>query len=97
MDPVKVAAVQASPVLLDRDETIAKVVALAEKAAAEGARLVAFPEAFVPGYPDWVWASRQQFDPVGHYNRPDIFRLCVDTSPRPAVTEFNSLRSHDEN
>ena len=25
--------------------------------------------------------------PVGHYNRPGIFRLCVDTSPRPAVTE----------
>ena len=24
---------------------------------------------------------------VGHYNRPDIFRLCVDTSSRPAVTE----------
>ena len=58
MDPVKVAAVQAAPVLLDRDETIAKVVALAEKAAAEGARLVAFPEAFVPGYPDWVWRTR---------------------------------------
>jgi hypothetical protein len=56
--PVKVAAVQAAPVLLDRDETIAKVVALAEKAAAEGARLVAFPEAFVPGYPDWVWRTR---------------------------------------
>ena len=41
--------------------------------------------------------SRQQFDPVGHYNRPDIFRLCVDTSPRPAVTESNSLGSHDDN
>ena len=57
MDAVKVAAVQAAPVLLDRDETIAKVVTLAEKAATEGARLVAFPEAFVPGYPDWVWRS----------------------------------------
>jgi len=58
MEPVKVAAVQAAPVLLDRDETLGKVVALAEKAAAEGARLVAFPEAFVPGYPDWVWRTR---------------------------------------
>ena len=58
MEPVKVAAVQAAPVLLDRDETIGKVVALAEKAAAEGARLVVFPEAFVPGYPDWVWRTR---------------------------------------
>jgi len=58
VEPVKVAAVQAAPVLLDRDATIGKVVALAEKAAAEGARLVAFPEAFVPGYPDWVWRTR---------------------------------------
>ena len=97
MDPVKVAAVQAAPVLLDRDGTIDKVVTLAEKAATEGARLVAFPEAFVPGYPDWVSTSRQQFDPVGNYSRPDIFRLCVDTSPHPAFNEFNSLRSHDEN
>ena len=55
---VTVAAVQAAPVLLDREATIGKVVALAEKAAAEGARLVAFPEAFVPGYPDWVWRTR---------------------------------------
>src|SRR4029077_19213245 len=55
---VTVAAVQAAPVLLDREATIGKVVALAEKAAAAGARLVAFPEAFVPGYPDWVWRTR---------------------------------------
>ena len=58
MQPVKVAAVQAAPVLLDRDATISKVVALAEQAAAEGARIVAFPEAFIPGYPDWVWRTR---------------------------------------
>ena len=56
--PVTVAAVQATPVLLDRDATIGKVVALTEQAAAQGARLVVFPEAFVPGYPDWVWRTR---------------------------------------
>jgi nitrilase len=57
-EPVTVAAVQAAPVFLDRDATIAKVVALTEQAAAQGARLVVFPEAFVPGYPDWVWRTR---------------------------------------
>jgi len=58
MSPVTVAAVQAAPEFLDRDATIGKVVALAGEAASRGARLVAFPEAFVPGYPDWVWRTR---------------------------------------
>jgi nitrilase len=30
-------------------------------------------------------ASRQQFDPVGHYGRSDVLRLTVDTDARPAV------------
>jgi nitrilase len=54
---VLVAAVQATPVFLDRDATVEKVVELTAKAAAEGAGLVAFPEAFVPTYPDWVWRT----------------------------------------
>lgn len=37
-----------------------------------------------------VLAARRQFDPVGHYNRPDIFRLYVDTSTRSAVVEMRS-------
>jgi nitrilase len=32
-----------------------------------------------------VRAARRFFDPVGHYNRPDIFQLQVDTRPRPSV------------
>ena len=51
----KIAAVQGTPVFLDRAATVEKACALIEKAAGEGARLVVFPEAFIPGYPDWVW------------------------------------------
>lgn len=54
-EAVRVAAVQASPVFLDREGTLERVRALTLEAAGEGARLVTFPEAFVPGYPLWVW------------------------------------------
>jgi nitrilase len=35
---------------------------------------------------DQVAEMRRLFDPTGHYNRPDVFSLKVDTSSRPAVT-----------
>jgi nitrilase len=41
-----------------------------------------------------VRAARRLFDPVGHYHRPDIFRLTVDTRPRPAVV-IRQLASED--
>jgi nitrilase len=53
--PFIAAAVQASPVYLDREATIDKACGLIADAASQGARLIVFPEAFVPGYPDWVW------------------------------------------
>jgi nitrilase len=52
-----IAAVQAAPVFLDREGTIERVARLTKEAVAGDARLVAFPEAFVPGYPDWVWRT----------------------------------------
>ena len=52
---VTVAAVQATPTFLDRDATVERLIASTEEAAAWGARLIVFPEAIVPGYPDWVW------------------------------------------
>ena len=48
---VKVAVVQAAPVLFDRDATVAKTCRLAAEAAAEGAKLILLPEAFIPAYP----------------------------------------------
>jgi nitrilase len=32
-----------------------------------------------------VGAQRRQMDPTGHYNRPDVFQLVVDTRARQAV------------
>ena len=58
MRTVLAAAVQATPVFLDREATVEKVCRLAKEAAAFGAELIVLPEAFVPGYPDWVWRSQ---------------------------------------
>ena len=48
---VTVAVVQAAPVLFDRAATVAKACQLTREAAAQGAQLVLFPEAFIPCYP----------------------------------------------
>ncbi|HET6318046.1 MAG TPA: carbon-nitrogen hydrolase family protein [Chloroflexota bacterium] len=48
---VRAAVVQATPVLLDRDATCRKACQLIEQAAEQGARLILFPEAFIPAYP----------------------------------------------
>lgn len=47
------ATVQASPVFLNKDKTINKVISLMNKAAKNKAELVVFPEAFIPTYPFW--------------------------------------------
>jgi nitrilase len=54
--PFTVAAVQAAPVFMDRDATVAKACDLIREAGSEGARVIVFPEAYIPTYPDWVWA-----------------------------------------
>ncbi len=55
-EPFVVAAAQVSPVFLDREATITRACDTVVDAAARGARLVVFPEAFVPAYPLWVWS-----------------------------------------
>jgi len=55
--PVKVACVQAEPVVLDREATVDKLARLTAEAAGEGALLLVFPEAFIPVYPSSIWAK----------------------------------------
>ena len=78
---VVAAAVQAAPVFLDRDATIEKADRLIKEAAAAGAGLVVFPEAFLPGYPDWVWRTTPWSDGAW-YER--LYDQAVDV-PGPAT------------
>ncbi|RQD70650.1 MAG: carbon-nitrogen hydrolase family protein [Tindallia sp. MSAO_Bac2] len=48
---VKVAVVQASPVIMDKSATVDKTVRLIKSAASQGAKIIVFPEAFIPAYP----------------------------------------------
>jgi predicted amidohydrolase len=57
----KAAVVQAEPVWLDADATISKSVEFIERAAREGAEIIAFPEVFIPGYPWWIWLGDQKW------------------------------------
>ncbi len=48
---IRVAVVQAAPLLFDRDATLTKAEILIQEAASHGAQLLLFPEAFIPCYP----------------------------------------------
>jgi nitrilase len=55
-ETVRVAAIQATPVILDAEATVEKACGLLRDAAKQGAQLAVLPEAFVPVYPSGAWA-----------------------------------------
>src|ERR1700738_343021 len=75
----RVAVVQHPPVLLNLAKTMDRAIDLAKQAAREGARLVTFPETFLPGYPDWVWRLRPGDDfKLSQEIHAQLIRNCVD-------------------
>ena len=87
----KVAAVQTTPVFMDRDATIDKACGLIVQAAGQGASLVVFPEAFVSGYPDWVWV----LPPAQKAMINDLYREMLNSAvsiPDNSVDAVNARR-----
>jgi nitrilase len=93
MTMLRVAAVQAAYVLMDREATIDRVAELAADAAAQGAQLVVFPEVFVPGTPIWIDTL-----PIWEGD-DDWFRLLSENAvvvPSPATERLGAIaREHE--
>lgn len=81
---IRVAAVQAAPIFLERDATVDRARALIEEAGGTGARLVGFPENFLPGHPLWF----HSLPPTDHRSMALATRLVDNaiTIPGPEVS-----------
>ena len=88
----RVAVVQAAPVVFDLAATLAKVQGLAAEAAAGGAGLVLFPEAFISGYPRGISFGTVIGDRTAsgrdHFRR--YWESAIDI-PGPAVDNLATL------
>jgi predicted amidohydrolase len=90
---VRVAAVQATPVVLDLEASLEKAVRLIGEAAALGAQLVVFPETFLSLYPSYAWAHLPGGDQDVFWER--FWGSAVDV-PGPAVDRLVvACREHD--
>lgn len=88
----KIAAVQAAPAFLDPEATVDKACALIAEAAGNGAKLVAFPEVFVAGYPYWNWLMTP-IEGGAWFER--LCRASI-TVPGPEVDRLcEAARAHD--
>ena len=93
---VRVAAVQATPVVLDVEATVDKVVRLIGEAADEGAQLVALPEAFVSLYPSNAWArSAPTFGDGWDELWERMWESSVDVAGPQVHRIADACRTHD--
>jgi len=93
----KIAIIQEAPYVLDKMKTVAQAANIINTVAAQGAELIVFPEAFIPGYPAWIWRLR----PGGDWgvseelhtrllkNAIDLF--SVDIQPIMAAAKSNQV------
>jgi nitrilase len=93
MSVVRLAAVQATYVLMDREATIDRVAQLTSSAAKDGAQVIVFPEVFVPGTPIWI-NTRPIWDGDSEW-----FRMLAENAvviPGPAADRLGAIaREHE--
>ncbi len=68
---IKAAAVQAAPIYMNLERSVEKALGLISEAASLGARLVVFPETWLPGYPAWLDCCRD----VALWDHPPVKRV----------------------
>ena len=87
---IKVAVTQHESAWLDLEAGVQKTSKLIEEAAQAGAKLVAFPECWIPGYPAWIWTRGVDFDMGVKYVQNC---LAVDSPEMKRIQE--SAREND--
>lgn len=105
--PTRVAVIQTPPVLLDLEASLERAISAVDEAAAAGAGLLVFPEAYLPGYPTWIWRLRPGGDMALsgelharlHANALDLGRDALrplqEAAQRNAVTVVMGLHERD--
>jgi nitrilase len=89
-DLLGVAVVQHAPVFLNLEQSLERACVLIEQAADQGARIVVFPETWLPGYPVWLDLSPQ----AALWDHPPakaLYRLLVENSPSVPSKHLDKL------
>ena len=91
----QLAIVQKAPAFLDKDKTIQLAVETVQEAAGNGAELVVFTEAFIPGYPTWIWRLR----PGGDWNTSEklhhrLLKNAVNVDANDLMPLYEAAKKH---
>lgn len=91
----QLAIIQTAPVFLNKTRTVELAVSKVEEAAETGAELIVFTEAFIPGYPAWVWRLR----PGGDWNLSEqlhsrLLNNAVDLESADLEPLYEAAKKH---
>ena len=91
----KIAIIQESAVVLNKTQTIDKAVQIIEQVAAQGAELVVFCEAFIAGYPAWIWRLKPGGDwGISEQLHQLLLQNSVDLSSNDLAPIQEAARAH---